>query len=86
VPEWRDLLLAKGGADRDREVAGGVQHQETALGCDVNSLTRRGTKTPPGQCVPLKAENVNSHVDRVREGTVISVRPSEAPRFATIVT
>ena len=30
--EWRDLLLAEGGTDRDREVAGGVQHQETAFG------------------------------------------------------
>ena len=81
--EWRDFLFVEGGADRDRAVAGKVQHAETALGaglssasscgvraakrgspvaygflraalciiargCDVNSLTRRGTKTRAG--------------------------------------
>jgi len=32
VPEWRDLLFAEGSADRDREVAGGIQHEATTPG------------------------------------------------------
>jgi hypothetical protein len=32
MPERGDFLLAEGGADRDRAVASGVQHQETSLG------------------------------------------------------
>src|ERR1022692_3937000 len=71
--ERRDLLLAEGGTDRDRKVAGGIQHKASPLGaglqaassgrqplgatepkftgpgCDVNSLTRAGTKTRAGQ-------------------------------------
>src|SRR5271163_3690325 len=83
--ERGDFLLAPRGADRDREVASGVQHPATALiaglqaagaggvraakggssvaygslratlcilirrGCDVNSLTHRGTKSRSGQ-------------------------------------
>src|SRR6266481_7802018 len=59
--ERRDLLLVKGGADRDREVASGVQHAAatlvagaaksnfTAYGCDVDSLSETGTKTRAGQ-------------------------------------
>jgi hypothetical protein len=29
--EWRDFLLVEGGPDRDRKVAGGIQHQAAAL-------------------------------------------------------
>src|ERR1700674_3141760 len=72
--EWGDLLLTKGGTDRDREVESGIQHKAATLGarlqaacprglqpvestktrftvrgCDINSLTHRGTKTRPGQ-------------------------------------
>src|SRR6202050_3733405 len=83
--ERRDFLLAERGADRDREMASGIQHNAAALvarlqatgtsgvraalggspvaygslraakciltrrDCDVNSLTRRGTKSRPGQ-------------------------------------
>src|ERR1700679_3143509 len=83
--ERRDFLLAERGADRDREMASGIQHNAAALvarlqatgtsgvraalggspggygspraakcmltrrDCDVNSLTRRGTKSRSGQ-------------------------------------
>src|SRR6267378_6477831 len=59
--ERRDLLLVKGGADRDREVVSGVQHAPatlvagaaksnfTAYGCDVDSLSETRTKTRAGQ-------------------------------------
>src|SRR5271170_5871162 len=82
--ERRDFLLAERGADRDREMASGIQHNAAALvarlqatgtsgvraalggspvaygslraakciltrrDCDVNSLTRRGTKSRSG--------------------------------------
>src|ERR1700674_759775 len=71
---WGDLLLTKGGTDRDREVESGIQHKAATLGarlqaacprglqpmestkprftvrgCNINSLTHRGTKTRPGQ-------------------------------------
>src|ERR1700678_542043 len=85
--ERRDFLLAERGADRDREMASGIQHNAAALvarlqatgtsgvraarggspvaygslraakciltrrDCDVNSLTRRGTKSRSGQIV-----------------------------------
>ena len=58
MPERRDLLLVEGGADRDRKMAGGVQHAAatlvaksnfTAYGCDVNSLIGTGTKTRADQ-------------------------------------
>src|SRR5271156_5701284 len=88
--ERRDFLLAERGADRDREMASGIQHNAAALvarlqatgtsgvraalggspgayrpprgpqwnpyrrDCDVNSLTRRGTKSRSGQ---LRAEH-----------------------------
>src|ERR1700729_744312 len=94
--ERRDFLLAERGADRDREMASGIQHNAAALvarlqatgtsgvraalggspvaygslraakciltrrDCDVNSLTRRGTKSRSGQRnVDLKQEISN---------------------------
>src|SRR5580698_1303065 len=87
--ERRDFLLAERGADRDREMASGVQHNAAALvarlqatgtsgvraalggspvaygslraakciltrrDCDVNSLTRRGTKSRSGHTPTL---------------------------------
>jgi len=49
VLEWRDLLLAEGGTDRDRTVEGGVQHAAAALGAriqaaDTGGLYRRSAK------------------------------------------
>jgi hypothetical protein len=35
VLEWRDLLLAEGGASGDRAVESGVQHEETAFGAGL---------------------------------------------------
>jgi len=35
--EWRDLLLAEGGTDRDRTVEGGVQHAAAALGARIQA-------------------------------------------------
>src|SRR6202020_3533686 len=88
--ERRDFLLAERGADRDREMASGIQHNAAALvarleatgpsgvraalggspvaygslraakciltrrDCDVNSLTRRGTKSRSGQIQQLR--------------------------------
>ena len=40
--EWRDLLLTEGGTDRDREVAGGMQHEEAALGARLQAACPRG--------------------------------------------
>ena len=37
MPEWGDLLLTAGGADRDRMVAGRVQHPATALGARLQA-------------------------------------------------
>src|SRR5271156_5807166 len=90
--ERRDFLLAERGADRDREMASGIQHNaaapvarlqapgtsgvRAALGgspvaygslraakciltrrdCDVNSLTRRGTKSRSGQDLPWQCQ------------------------------
>jgi hypothetical protein len=56
MPERRDLLLAEGGGDRDREVEGCVQHTAPALGAGLQaacpvSLQLNGTKsnwTAPG--------------------------------------
>src|SRR5271154_4780314 len=89
--ERRDFLLAERGADRDREMASGIQHNAAALvarlqatgtsgvraalggapvaygslraakciltrrDCDVNSLTRRGTKSRSGHPQPIHA-------------------------------
>src|SRR5208282_6919615 len=90
--ERRDFLLAERGADRDREMASGIQHNAAALvarlqatgtsgvraalggspvaygslraakciltrrDCDVNSLTRRGTKSRSGQYLAVGAD------------------------------
>ncbi len=35
--ERRDLLLAEGGPDRDREMAHGVQHDAAALGAGLQA-------------------------------------------------
>src|SRR5277367_3887389 len=102
--ERRDFLLAERGADRDREMASGIQHNAAALvarlqatgtsgvraalggspvaygslraakciltrrDCDVNSLTRRGTKSRSGQ-EPLKLLVSPTHF------TVAEIRP-----------
>src|SRR5277367_6534666 len=95
--ERRDFLLAERGADRDREMASGIQHNAAALvarlqatgtsgvraalggspvaygslraakciltrrDCDVNSLTRRGTKSRSGhEDQPTLEETVTS--------------------------
>src|SRR5271170_4727458 len=98
--ERRDFLLAERGADRDREMASGIQHNAAALvarlqatgtsgvraalggspvaygslraakciltrrDCDVNSLTRRGTKSRSGQTLghsPWTSAKMLSH-------------------------
>ncbi len=43
----RDLLLVEGGTDRDREVAGRVQHAATALGARLQTASAGGLE-PPG--------------------------------------
>ena len=35
--ERRDLLLAEGGTNRDREVASGIQHEAAALGAGLQA-------------------------------------------------
>src|SRR5271154_3517948 len=93
--ERRDFLLAERGADRDREMASGIQHNAAALvarlqatgtsgvraalggspvaygslraakciltprDCDVNSLTRRGTKSRSGQLGSTLSQSAN---------------------------
>jgi len=42
MPEWRDLLLAERGADRDREVASAVQHAAAALGFGLQATGAGG--------------------------------------------
>ena len=60
MPEWGDFLLIEGGADRDRVVAGGVQHAEpsdftlfsfTAPNCDADSLGSSGRGSRSSQSV-----------------------------------
>ena len=40
--ERRDFLLAEGGTDRDREVAGGIQHQAAALVAGLQAASTGG--------------------------------------------
>jgi hypothetical protein len=47
VFEWGDLLVAEGGADRDREVAGGIQHKAATLGAGLQAAGA-GDLQPPG--------------------------------------
>src|ERR1700722_6871937 len=42
MPEWRDLLLAEGGTDRDRKVAGGIQHEAAALVTGLQAASTGG--------------------------------------------
>jgi hypothetical protein len=45
VREWSDFLLAQGGVDRDREMACGIQHEETALSAELKAAS-------PAACSP----------------------------------
>ena len=38
VLERRDLLFAEGGADRDRAVASGIQHEATPFGARLHAV------------------------------------------------
>src|SRR5271154_3618349 len=49
MPEWRDLLFAKGSADRDREVASGVQHQAATLGAGLPAARTGGVRNRRGK-------------------------------------
>src|SRR5271154_2603198 len=40
--EWRDFLLVEGGPDRDRKVAGGIQHQAAALVAGLQAASTGG--------------------------------------------
>ena len=42
VPEWRDFLFAEGGADRDREMAGAVQHEAATQRARLQAACPRG--------------------------------------------
>src|SRR5271154_5000510 len=42
MPEWRDLLFAEGGTNCYREVAGGIQHEETAQCTRLQAACPRG--------------------------------------------
>ncbi len=40
--EWRDFLLVEGGPDRDRKVAGGIQHEAAALVAGLQAASTGG--------------------------------------------
>jgi hypothetical protein len=40
--EWGDLLLAEGGTDRDREVAGRVQYKAASFGARLQAASTSG--------------------------------------------
>ena len=46
--ERGDFLFAEGSADRDRAVAGKVQHPETALGTGLSATGTRGDRAANG--------------------------------------
>ena len=46
--ERGDFLLAPRGADRDREVASGVQHQAAALGAGLQAASAGGIRAAKG--------------------------------------
>src|SRR5467141_3342842 len=80
VLEWRDLLLAEGGTDRDREVAGGVQHQATALSARLPAACPGGRQPVPatGQSFTAPGCDVDSLIrsgTKTRSGHFIASSP-----------
>src|SRR6266576_1756495 len=85
--ERRDLLLVKGHADRDRKVASGVQHAAatlvagaaksnfTACGCDVDSLSETGTRTPGWSTLGIAASIPLTRSRRRNEGAILKGGP-----------
>ena len=89
--ERRDLLLVKGGADRDREVASGVQHAPATLvagaaksnfrgySCDVDFLSETGTRTQGWSTLGIAAS-----IPLTRRDTAMKGQSSKAVQTARL--
>ncbi len=71
--EWRDLLLAEGGTDRDRKVAGGIQHEAAALVAGLQAARTGGLHS--SVATKLKFTGPSSDVNSlIRAGTKTPAR------------
>src|SRR5208282_2428904 len=82
--EWRDFLLVEGGPDRDRKVAGGIQHQAAALVAGLQAASTGGLYS--SHATKLKFTGPSCDVNSlIRRGTKtragqIDTNPAEGSR------